>query len=99
MGAALTRVFSQQARQRGFTEEQIGETGGNVQSLFNLLQTTPPPPRAAGIEARTPGEARERQRRRTALLTRGGGRAGTILTSPLGLTGEPSTARRTLLGG
>jgi len=95
----IRRQFESQARSRGFEEEQIAETGGNLQKLFNLLQTTPPPPRAAGIEARTPGEARERQRRRTALLTRAGGRTGTILTSPLGLTGEPSTSRRTLLGG
>jgi len=43
---------------------------------------------------RTTAEARRRQK----ALTAGGGRAGTLLTSPLGLPGAAPVGKKTLLG-
>ena len=50
----------------------------------------------AAATAQTKDSARRRQEQRS---RRSQGRAGTLLTGPLGLSNEPDIARKTILGG
>ncbi len=72
-----------------------------VAGLFGKKDKTPPAPTVIAAAAKATGsepqvrQAQDRARkRRTAAV----GRQGTILTSPLGLTGDEDVARPSLLG-
>ncbi len=89
-----------------YSSQKGAEEGGRAvkRGVESVMPDAPPPPpipevpkadEQAARDREAAGQARERQRRSAAAAY---GRNDTILTGPLGLTDEPASKRRTILG-
>lgn len=87
---AVTQPFRSQAH-----DARVGE-----RTLMNQMADSEAraEARLRADEAATIAQEKSRQRTRLSALSSGGTRGGSLLTSPIGLLGEPILARRSLLG-
>lgn len=62
------------------------------------IPKTPPPPTPVSSDPATRASYEDAQRRRSSAGASSDARGGTLLTGPLGLTDEPDTRRKSILG-
>lgn len=92
-----TSFFAQKAVKRGVesAENKAKDEENTVNQMYAKAKQEKADAIAVAENAKTRDQKRSRQR---AGQLAAGGRSGTILTSPLGVTGEESKGTKTLLG-